>query len=316
MPTYLGLDIGGTKIACALVSETGEVLQFAERPTLARFGRDAILQTAIDLADELLSVSANVQAIGIGSGGQIDSKRGLVVSATDVLPGWTGTRLAGIFWQRFRLPVKVDNDVNALASGELVFGAAQNAQTAVFVALGTGVGGALVIGAKLHRGATHTGGEIGHLILNPAPDARLDAGGARGTLEAYCSGSGLARTYQDLGGDPTIDSREIGRRALEADPLAAQAVATTGEWLGLGLASVANIIDPELILIGGGLAALDDLLLAPARRILAERALPGPSRCPIKRAALGEHASVIGAASLAIGTHPSLRATFPVGKEI
>ncbi len=316
MPTTLGLDIGGSKIACALVSETGEVVRFAERPTLAKFGRDAILQTAIDLADEMLSASSDVQAIGIGSGGQIDAQRGLVVSATDVLPGWSGTHLADVFWQRFRLPVKVDNDVNALASGELVFGAAQGASTVVFLALGTGVGGALVINGKLHRGATHTGGEIGHLILSPASDARLDTGGARGTLEAYCSGSGLAQTYQHLGGDPALDGREIGRRALEADSLATQAVAATGEWLGLGLASVANIIDPELILIGGGLASLGDLLLAPARRILAERALPGPSRCPIMRAALGEQASVIGAASLAIGTHPSLRATFPVGKEI
>ena len=103
MPTYFGLDIGGTKIACALVSETGEVLRFAERPTLAKFGRDAILQTAIDLTDKLLSDSSDVQAIGIGSGGQIDAERGLVVSATDVLPGWTGTNLAGIFRQRFRL---------------------------------------------------------------------------------------------------------------------------------------------------------------------------------------------------------------------
>jgi glucokinase len=299
---YLGIDIGGTKIAAGVVDNTGAVTGVFTQPTDAARGRDHVLSVALALAEERLRVRPAIAAIGVGSGGQIDSERGVVVSATEILPGWTGTDLRAVFQDRFSRPVSVDNDVNALAVGEHRFGAAKGASCALFLALGTGVGGAILIDGRIHHGAHWTGGELGHLIIDTREVARRDPGGARGTLEAYCSGGGLVATWCELGGvNETLTGRDIARLAVEnRDPRALHAIQQTGEYLGWGLVSLANIFDPDIIVIGGGMASLGDILLDPAREILRTNALPGPASCPVAVASLGEHAAVIGAASLAM----------------
>ncbi|BDI28061.1 transcriptional regulator [Capsulimonas corticalis] len=304
MPTYLGIDIGGTKIAGALVDDNGLVLKTGVRPTQAERGGAQVLQTAIALGQELLHGSEQVIAgAGVGAGGQIDAERGVVVSATEILPGWAGTEIGAAFKSAFGVPVAVDNDVNALAAGEAKFGAARGLSTVVFLALGTGVGGALLLEGRVHYGAHWTGGEFGHLLLTMDPNARKDGGGARGTLEAYASGPGLIQTWREIAGDDEapITGAEIAADAVQ-DPggIGAAAIAQTGRYLGFGLVSLANALDPDVIVIGGGLAALGDALLAPARAVLAERALPGPAQTPVVLASLGEHASTIGAAALII----------------
>jgi glucokinase len=306
MSVYLGIDIGGTKIACAIVSDSGEVVHTLQVPTEAQLGGGQVLDSALNLASQLMGMTTNrISGIGIGAGGQIDPESGVVVSATEILPGWAGTDIAGAFGTRFGLPVSVDNDVNALASGEAMFGTAKGLNTAVFLALGTGVGGAVLINGKIHHGAHFSGGEIGQMIIDIAADSRRDQGGAHGTLEAYCCGSGLLKTYLKIGGpvqQSKLHPKDVGLAALsDPESKAADAVRLTGEYLGIGLVNIANIIDPDTIVIGGGLASLGDLLLAPAIKTLRSRALPGPSQCSVNLAALGEHASVIGAASLAIG---------------
>ncbi len=278
--TFLGIDIGGTKIAGATVTLGGTVVTRLTRPTPAREGGARVLATALEVARAILT--PDVVGIGVGTGGQVDPRRGVIVSATDLLPGWAGTDVKTAFQDAFKLSTSVDNDVNALAVGEARFGAARGRQSVVFLALGTGVGGALLVDGRLHHGAHGAGGEFGHLLLTMDPDARRDGGGHVGTLEAYASGPGLARTRAEVGGD------------------AAEAVRRTGEFLGFGLVSLANALDPEVIVIGGGLAALGDALLDPARRVLRARALPGPAQCPVVTAALGPDASTIGAACLAM----------------
>ena len=292
MTLYLGIDIGGTKIAAGLVTPEGRVLKAARVPT-PLMGGNSILDAALGLAREMLAGQA-VAAIGIGTGGQVDAARGVIVSATDLLPGWAGTDVAGAFGSAFSLPCDVDNDVNALAVGEARLGAGRGLGSVLFLALGTGVGGAWVRDGLVHHGATWTGGEFGHLYLTSTEDT------PRQTLEDWASGPGLARTYWELTGHAAT-GEEIARAAAQ-DPLggAARAITRTGEALGFGLASLTNALDPELIVIGGGLASLGDLLLAPARQILAQRGLPGPSRCPVVSAALGAEASLIGAACLAM----------------
>lgn len=305
MRTYLGIDIGGTKIAGGLVGADGSVLKREQVPTGARDGGAQVLERALNLADALLAGAArSVDAIGIGAGGQIDCDRGVVVSASDVLPGWTGVDIAGAFGGRFAAPVRVDNDVNALASGEVRFGRSRGLRTVVFLALGTGVGGALVFDGRVHHGARWSAGEVGRLLVDPSETARVDLGGGRGTLEAYASGSGLLQTYRELAGvDNLRNGEEIVDEARRApDSAAALALRRTGEWLGLGLASLANVLDPDMIVIGGGMAAIGDLLLDPARRALRARALPGPANCPVEAASLGRDASLLGAASLAFDT--------------
>lgn len=303
MPLYLGIDIGGTKIAAGLVTNDGQVLRRAQVLTPAQEGGPRVLQAALDLARSLSSPGESIVGIGIGTGGQVDARRGVIVSATDLLPGWAGTDLKAAFEAEFSIPCQVDNDVNALAMGEGRFGAGRGLSTVVYLALGTGVGGALLLHGRLHHGAHWSGGEFGHLLLSIDPNSRRDAGGHRGTLEAYASGPGLVQTWRELSGSADADltghalADEAGR---DPDGLAAQAIARTGESLGYGLVSLANCLDPDLIVIGGGLASLGDALLAPARRILQQQALLGPAQCPVVPAQLGPDASIIGAAALAM----------------
>lgn len=302
MADFLGIDIGGTKIAGAVVTAQGAVKRRLDTPTPAQEGGGRVLEAALALAHSL-GAGAQVKAVGIGAGGQIDPARGVVLSATNLLPGWAGVDIKTAFAQSLGVPAFADNDVNALAMGEARFGAAQGLPTVVFLAVGTGLGGALLMDGKLHHGAHGGGGEFGHLLLSMDANARTDAGGHVGTWEAYVSGPALARTYREIAGEdtPRLTGREIALAAQNnPDSLAARAIAQTGEYLGYGLVSLANTLDPDLIIIGGGLAALGDALLVPARAVLRVRALPHGAQCPVVCAALGADANVIGAASLAM----------------
>ncbi len=302
----IGIDIGGTKIAGGIVTEDGKVVLREERPTPIKDGGKKILVEAIEVAKLLKAKSEQpVEAVGIGAGGQIDAVQGLVFSATDVIPGWKGIRIAEGFSEALGIPAAADNDVNVLALAETRFGAARHCGngTVVFLALGTGVGGALLIRGGLHHGAHWSGGEFGHILLTMDPGARRDTGGARGTLEAFCSGPGLVETWRELTGskDAGITGHDVVRDAKQnADGLGSKAIEKTGEYLGFGLVSLANALDPDLIIIGGGLSELGDSLLDPARRILKEHALPGPAICRVVTAQLGLDAAIVGAASLVL----------------
>jgi len=306
MSAILGIDIGGTKIAVGLVdAATGTVLLQDRAPTMAAEGGPAVLSRAIELARKLTADAAAQglpapEAVGIGAGGQIDSRTGVVLSATDILPGWAGTRLKDAFADALGLPASADNDVNALAVGECRFGAGRGFDNLVYLALGTGVGGALVSNGRLHYSKTGVSGELGHLIL--VPDGLPCTCGGRGCLEQYVSGPALLRQYQAMGGEIIrSDSPPLAGMA-EKDPggPAARAIALVGDLLGVGLVSLANIFGPDRIIVGGGLARLGDRLLDPAQRVLAARALPAVRQTPVVTAALGPDASIVGAASLAL----------------
>ena len=292
MSLYLGIDIGGTQIACGLVKHTGEVLRQSRRPTPLSGGR-SILDAALDLAAEFRAEP--IAAIGIGAGGQVNADTGVIASATSLLPGWAGTNVKAAFEAAFGLPCFVNNDVNALAVGEHRFGAGQNLATVIYLALGTGVGGALLLDGRLHHGTHLTGAEFGHLLL-------IMGGSPRRALEDFASGPGLVQTYREISGfKGEVTGEAVAAEAGQnAESQAALAVTRTAEYLGWGLVSLANVLDPDLIVIGGGLSALGDLLLEPARRVLAGHALPGPALCPVVPASLGPDASLIGAASLAM----------------
>lgn len=299
MSLYLGIDIGGTKIAGGLVTGAGRVLRSA-RASTPLTGRAALLDAALSLARGLCAdAPETILGVGVGTGGQVDAVRGVVVSATGLLPGWAGTAVKAEFERAFRLPCSVDNDVNALALGEARFGAGRGLATVVYLALGTGVGGALLLGGRVHHGAHWSGGELGHLLLTTDSDA------PRRTLEDWASGPALVRTYCELTGSVAETTAEVvaAEAARDADGPAARAVRRTGECLGFGLASLANALDPDLIVIGGGLAVLGDALLDPARRVLKRYALPGPAQCPVVTAALGPDASLVGAACLAMASN-------------
>ncbi|HEX5324234.1 MAG TPA: ROK family protein, partial [Capsulimonadaceae bacterium] len=256
MALYLGIDIGGTKIAGGLVTSEGQILRRAEQPTPREGGR-AILDTALSVARSL-AAGDTLAGAGIGTGGQVDAERGVIVSATDILPGWAGTDVKGAFEEAFHIPAAVENDVNALAVGEARFGTARGLPTVVFLALGTGVGGALLLNGRAHHGAHWVGGEFGHILLSVDSHARRAADGSVGSLEAYCSGPGLAQTWREIAASDDLSvtgHRIAGWAAREPNGPAAQAVRRTGEYLGYGLVTLANALDPDRIVIGGGLAS-------------------------------------------------------------
>jgi glucokinase len=296
----LGVDIGGTKIAAGVIeSETGEVLASERIATNASEGGEAVLTRAVELAVRLAEREGPVSGVGIGAAGQIDPVAGVVVDATPLLPGWAGQRLSEAFTRALGVPAFADNDVNALAAGELRFGAGRGFSHLVFLALGTGVGGALVHDGKLVHGPLGQGTELGHLILYPdAPSVDFTT---RGSLEQFCCGRALKSHFVENGGDPNLDGPEIAKLVVLATPAALSAARQVGEDLGLGLASLANVFGPEAFLIGGGLIdGLGEYLLEPARKVYASRVLRAMATIPILPAGLGRDAAIVGAACLAL----------------
>lgn len=299
MSLVVGIDIGGTKIAGVVVADDGSLVRNERVPTRAYRGGEAVLEIVIELISELRR-DFDIAAIGVATGGQVDPISGTVLSANSLLPGWGGMAIGERLRDAFQLPIAVDNDVNALAIAELQMGAARSARNVVFLALGTGVGGALLIDRSIYHGARGAGGEFGHLILDTSENARFASDGMKGTLEAYCSGAGLVRTYVETSGGAPISSEEVAALAMrDPESDAAHAVAETGIWLGFALSSLAVSLDPDLIVIGGGLSSIGEPLIGPAREILRTRALPGPNLCPVVIAELGPDSAVIGAACLA-----------------
>ncbi len=293
----LGIDIGGTKIAAGLVSAEGVVLRSRTARTPAREGAAAVLAQAVRLAREVCAEGGEIVACGVGSAGTIDAE-GVVTHATAALPGWIGTDLRSAFSSALRLPVRVLNDVHAWALGEARFGAAAGAEDALVVTVGTGVGGAIVREGRVVRGATNSAGAIGHI---PAPSPlpgraarpRRCPCGRIGHLEAYASGPGILATFRERGGTADdLASMEGG--------LADEVIDEAATLLGRALAGVITVLDPEIVVIGGGVARLGERLLLPLARAVGREALPGPDRVTIRPAALASAGGVVGAAAAAM----------------
>jgi glucokinase len=311
MKVVLGIDIGGTKIAGGLVdADNGTVLLQSRTPTNALEGGAAVLERAVALGRQLLVAGAEQgipfpTATGVGAGGQIDAETGIVLAASDLLPGWAGTRIAEAFSDALGIPCVADNDVNALAAGECRFGAGRDSDNLVFLALGTGVGGGIISNGRLHRSHVGVSGELGHLIL--VPDGLPCTCGGKGCLEQYVSGPALLRQYHAIGGPRLPDGLSLADMARrDPESHAARAIRLCGDLLGLGLASLVNIFGPERVIIGGGLASLGNLLLEPARRVVAARALTMVRQTPIVTAQLGQDASIVGAACLILLAHQEM----------
>lgn len=256
---YIGVDLGGTKIRAGTVNGYGEILSVEEERTPVEEGREGILREMIaliagqmDYCEELNSriTMSQVKGIGIASAGRINTRQGSVIFATDSLPGWTGTPIKQRMESEFGLPVCVDNDVNAAAAGEMWLGAARSQQHFLYVALGTGVGGALVYDGKVINGPTGSGGNIGHLILHPG--GLTCSCGQQGCLELYVSGTALNSNLQASG--QSWNSYEWLNEYSTGNPAAIPLMQQFVKDISLGLVSLVNIYDPELILLGGGLS--------------------------------------------------------------
>ncbi|QYJ04666.1 ROK family glucokinase [Nocardioides panacisoli] len=311
MTATCGIDIGGTKIAGGVVDDDGVLL--AEGRTTSPATDGAALQRAVaDLVADL-GRDHDLAALGVGAAGYVAADRSTVLFAPNI--AWRDAPLGADLARLTGLRVVVENDANAAAWGEFVHGAGRDVQHQLMVTVGTGVGGGIIAGGQLLRGGFGVAAEIGHLRL--VPDGERCGCGKRGCLEAYASGTALVRraraavaagdpatagVLDRAGGDPaSVTGPLLTAAARDGDRFAVDQFTLLGRWLGLGLASLASVLDPEVIVVGGGVGAAGDLLLAPAREAFGEH-LTGRHHRPeaeIRTAELGGSAGIIGAADLA-----------------
>jgi len=304
-----GVDVGGTKIAGAIVDTDGSVLE-EHRVESPATDTEAIEDAIADLVAELAS-RHEIEAVGVGAAGYISASRSEVMFAPNL--AWRDVDLRSELEERVDVPVVIENDANAAAWGEFRFGAAADADDLLLVTVGTGVGGGIVNDGEVFRGSFGAAAEIGHLRV--VPDGRECGCGNRGCLEQYGSGTALVRSARAeaqtpeaaallaaAGGDPErITGPMITTLAQQGDPFCVAQLAETGRWLGEGIASLAAVLDPAVVVLGGGVSDAGDLLLEPIRTAFLDQ-LPAREYRPeaeIRLATLGNRAGMIGAADLA-----------------
>ena len=294
-PLTIGVDIGGSKIAAAVVDGDGRVLARADRTTPERTVAPQVVEDAILDAVTTLRGAYDVGAVGVGAAGFVDAARRRVMFAPHL--SWRDEPLGERLAASLGMPVFIDNDANAAIWAEHRFGAARDARDVVLVTLGTGIGGALLIDGRVYRGHGGMAGEFGHTQV--VPDGRPCECGRTGCWEQYCSGKALARFAAEAGRD--LAGPALTAAAHDGDIVARGAFAEVGRWLGVGLANLVASLDPALLVVGGGVSAAGDLLLAPARVALAGSLVAADHReiPPVLAAGLGPDAGVIGAADLA-----------------
>ena len=304
----IGVDLGGTKLLAGTVDAELRVHHRAYR--LSR--RDAVVETIVEAVDEAREATrAEVRAGGVGVPCLIEPSSG-VVMACNHFP-LVDVPLRDLLVERLGLPVVVDNDANAALVGEWRHGAARGARNVVLLTIGTGIGGGIVLDGRIARGASGAAAELGHIVIDESGPPCPGNCPNRGCLEAFVSGpalaiEGRARAEAEPGSGlaaAVAAGREITgplvtELAFDGDAAARAAIAALGRRLGVGMTSLVNALNPEVLVVGGGLVAAGDLLLDPAREVVAERALvPARDQVRIVAARFGDESGMLGAASLA-----------------
>jgi len=279
MSLTIGIDVGGTKVLGGVVDESGKVLTTARKDT-PRQGGSALTQTIADVAKELLQ-QHSVASVGVSAAGFVSSDRKTML-ATPNIADWNGVDLDHHLTQMIGLPVVIENDANAAAWGEAKFGAGKNQNHMMMLTVGTGIGGGIVVNGALYRGAFGIAAEFGHMRV--VPEGHICGCGARGCFEQYASGNALLRhTREAINASPEVARNLLSRgdgtvagltgqaiteAARDGDPVALAAFNTTGQWLGAGIASLAVLLDPACVVIGGGVISAGEILLKPTRESL------------------------------------------------
>ncbi|HEX2052084.1 MAG TPA: ROK family protein [Actinomycetota bacterium] len=305
----IGVDVGGTGTKGALVDDTGTVLLRLERPTDVHAGTKGVLGLVEDLLGRAAELDAHVVAAGVGAAGFVDAARGAVTFSANLV--YDDPAIADALRARTGLPVAVDNDANAAAWGERVYGTARDSDHLALVMVGTGIGSGFVVGGRLVRGFTGAGAELGHTVVER--DGRRCKCGMRGCLEEYASGRAIARMAREearserdtaildfAGTVDAITAKHVAQAARQYDEVARRVMRRAGTALGIGLANVVNVFDPEVVVVGGGVARAGEPYLGPARDELAQRTNEQRRR-PVRLdvTTLGSDGGIVGAAALA-----------------
>ena len=305
----IGVDLGGTKMLLGVLDPDSKVL-WESREASTGQTEDELVELLIREIGEAHAAREGVAGVGLGIPATINHDKGIAVSAVN-LP-LEDVPIRDLVRERTGLPAFVDNDATVAALAEHLYGAARGAENAVMLTIGTGIGGGLILGGEVYRGSTGAGAELGHTVIEAdGPPCQGNCPG-RGCVETLASGTALGREGREaaarapdsalgamLADGETIDGKAVTEAALKGDVTARGVFDLIGSRLGVALTSFANIFEPEVFVIGGGVIAAGDLLLEPARTELRARALPPMKDTPVVAAELGPHAGMIGAAAMA-----------------
>jgi glucokinase len=306
----IGVDLGGTKMLVGVVDSERRIVYRSTAPSRG-LRQDELLDTLERELDAAREARPDVVGAGLGIPCTIDRQRGVAIVAVNLeiadLP------IRELMTERLGLPVLIDNDANVAILAEHRFGAARGARNAVMLTIGTGIGGGLIVDGRLYRGSTGAGAELGHTVIDADGPRCQGNCPNRGCVEALASGTAIAREGlaaaeaapasplgRTLAEGVTLDGRAVTDAALAGDETARGVLEQIGKRLGVALSSLANIFDPDVIVIGGGASRAGELLAGPAREELASRALPPMNGTPVAIAELGPEAGMIGAATMAL----------------
>ena len=313
MNHYIGIDLGGTNLRVAIAdTDTGQIFHQRKRPTLAAEGQEAVIRRIIELTRELMQVNGyagSIKGVGIGVPGTPDIDTG-VIQFLPNLPGkWRNVPLKSILEEQLELPVALINDVRAITLGEWTFGAGRGADTMACLAIGTGIGGGVVVNGQFHLGIGGTAGEFGHHVVEV--DGLPCGCGGKGCLELYASGPAIAAmgVKEVMHGHTTrigelvnhdlnrIDAGVVVQAALEGDPVAQAILQRVGRYLGIAVGNILGVISPQRVIFGGGVSSAGDLLLKPIVQTVNERVHVIPlQKVQFVMAELGINGGLVGAA--------------------
>ncbi|MDH7602285.1 MAG: ROK family protein [Armatimonadota bacterium] len=308
----LGFDIGGTKTMVGVADESGTVLAMRRFETKSELGPKQALDRMKKAAREVVrEAGVGVDVIGIGCGGPLDRKSGTLYTVPN-LPGWEGICLTRELGEDFGVPAYLENDANAAAMGEHLFGAGKGIDDFVFMIVGTGIGGGIIANGRIYRGFGENAGEIGHhKIMSEGPPCPC---GDRGCLEALASGTSIARIARErlaekpetvimqwVSSPEELTAELVARAASQGDPFASSVWQECMHNLGIGIANVVNILNPRLVILGGGVTKAGSLLFEPVRRVVRERAMPAlAADVEVVPAKNGDLVGLMGAFAVAI----------------
>jgi glucokinase len=307
--TVIGVDLGGTNLRTALLSAAGDVLARHKEPTQASEGWAKVVARLIGeiktQKENALRKGLNVVAVGVGAPGVIRVDRGIVVKSPN-FPDWNNLPLKEHLEKALGIPVSVENDANAAALGEQWRGAGSGIRSMILLTLGTGVGGGIILDNRIWHGADGMAGEIGHMTL--IPEGRQCSCKNVGCLEMYASARGIVQSYREAIGqrdeaEKPITSEEIYALARQGSAIAVRVMKNMGTMLGIGIANLINIFNPDRIVIGGGVKDAWPLFIDSVREEVMRRAFEVPAkRTEIVPSLLGDDAGILGAAAVALGT--------------
>jgi len=309
----LAVDLGGTKIVAAVVTPTGKILPRSSCLTLADKGPAAVIDRLISVAgsavDRAKLKTADLDGVAIAAAGILDTARGVVTTSPN-LPGWRNVHLRDIVAERLNVATCLVNDASVAALGEHRFGVGKGLANLIYLTVSTGIGGGIIVDGKLYEGTDGCAGELGHMVID-AQGPKCNCGNY-GCLEVLASGTAMAKEavsrirnggaslmVQLVGGVlDDITAETVATAAREGDLLACQVVNQCAAYLGVGLANLVNIFNPQLIIIGGGVSRMGGMLLRPARKVVKEKAFRLPARTvQIVKSRLGYDAGILGAAA-------------------